>query len=323
MTREKLINDGYEMYLNEIDGLEDKLRMLFLGEHIEEIKGDTHEYYRWQEYQCFMNNPYTSESINDLSFKDIELPAGLDRYFTKIQQAEELKVCQVQLDFTRVEPIERVIRDNKIVNSQEGQDVFSVNSDELYALPANEIFGEGIFFGFNENSIESWYLDHEVTLAPLLSKLIGTYMEGSQGAGARRQIASDGLKGAKFLLIHSFSHLLMRELEFSCGYPTASLKERLYISDRMSGVLIYTAEGSEGSMGGLVWQGQREKIVELLKSALDRAQECSSDPLCWASDGQGLFNLNLAACFSCSMVSETACEEWNLGLDRRVLIDPT
>jgi len=41
----------------------------------------------------------------------------------------------------------------------------------------------------------------------------------------------------------------MRELEFSCGYPTASLKERLYISTnpekQMSGLLIYTAEGSE------------------------------------------------------------------------------
>jgi hypothetical protein len=53
--------------------------------------------------------------------------------------------------------------------------------------------------------------------------------------------------------------MMMRELEFSCGYPTASLKERLYISTnaekQMSGLLIYTAEGSEGSMGGLVSQG--------------------------------------------------------------------
>jgi hypothetical protein len=44
-------------------------------------------------------------------------------------------------------------------------------------------------------------------------------------------------------------------------------------------------------------------------------------PLCWESDGQGVFNLNLAACFSCALVAETACEERNLGLDRKVLID--
>ena len=34
-----------------------------------------------------------------------------------------------------------------------------------------------------------------------------------------------------------------------------------------------------------------------------------------------IFDLNLSACFSCSLVAETACEEMNLGLDRRVLVD--
>jgi hypothetical protein len=43
--------------------------------------------------------------------------------------------------------------------------------------------------------------------------------------------------------------------------------------------------------------------------------------LCWESEGQGIFDLNLSACFSCSLVAETACEEMNLGLDRRVLVD--
>ena len=117
----------------------------------------------------------------------------------------------------------------------------------------------------------------------------------------------------------------MRELEFSCGYPTASLKERLFISNTphktMSGVLLYTAEGSEGSMGGLVSQGAPEKILYIIKKGMERSVNCSSDPLCWESDGQGIFDLNLSACFSCSLVAETACEEMNLGLDRRVLVD--
>jgi hypothetical protein len=322
MTREKLVSDGFGQYIEEISDLEDQLRKLFLGveEEVDDI--DTHEHYRWQEYQCFMNNVRSPLTTQDLSFKDIDLPTGLHRYFTKIQQVDELKVCQVQLDFTRVEPVERVKRGHQIMNSHEGQDIYSVDTDNLFVLPANEIYGEGVFLGFNEAAIGAWYETHKTILAPMLKKLIGTYEEHGQGSGPKRKIVADGYEGAKFLLIHSLSHLLMRELEFSCGYPTASLKERLYISERMSGVLIYTAEGSEGSMGGLVWQGQRDKIADLLQKALDRAQDCSSDPLCWTSDGQGLFNLNLAACFSCSMVSETACEEWNLGLDRRILIDP-
>src|SRR5690606_29626778 len=71
----------------------------------------------------------------------------------------------------------------------------------------------------------------------------------SQGLSSKMRIYNNKYK---HFLIHSFSHIMMRELEFSCGYPTASLKERLYISTNpeklMSGVLIYTAEGSEGSM---------------------------------------------------------------------------
>lgn len=89
----------------------------------------------------------------------------------------------------------------------------------------------------------------------------------------------------------------------------------------MSGVLIYTAEGSEGSMGGLVSQGEPLKILEIIKKGLSRSINCSSDPLCWESEGQGIFELNLSSCFSCSLVAETACEEMNLGLDRRVLVD--
>lgn len=53
------------------------------------------------------------------------------------------------------------------------------------------------------------------------------------------------------------------------------------------------------------------------KNGIDIAKECSSDPLCWENEDQ----LNLAACFSCCLVSETSCEKRNLGLDRRALVD--
>lgn len=122
---------------------------------------------------------------------------------------------------------------------------------------------------------------------------------------------------AKFLALHTFSHVLMKELEFSCGYPTASLSERLYFSERMCGVLIYTTDGAEGSMGGLVWQGQPSLIEDILRKAMQRALNCASDPICWENVDQ----LNYAACFSCAMVSETSCERRNVGLDRRILVD--
>lgn len=74
-------------------------------------------------------------------------------------------------------------------------------------------------------------------------------------------------------------------------------------------------------MGGLVSQGEPEKILNIIKKGWERSTNCSSDLLCWESDEQGIFDLNLSACFSCSLVAETACEEMNLELDRRILID--
>ena len=134
-------------------------------------------------------------------------------------------------------------------------------------------------------------------------------------ASIYREMKTGGI--ARFLVLHTFSHVLMKELEFSCGYPTASLTERLYFSDRMCGVLIYTTDGAEGSMGGLVWQGQPELIENIIHKAMQRALNCASDPICWENVDQ----LNYAACFSCAMVSETSCEKRNVGLDRRILVD--
>jgi len=89
----------------------------------------------------------------------------------------------------------------------------------------------------------------------------------------------------------------------------------------MAGVLIYTAAGdSEGSMGGLVRMGEPGILEYTLARALERAQWCSSDPVCIESKGQGPDSCNLAACHSCSLLPETSCEEQNRLLDRGVVI---
>jgi hypothetical protein len=258
-----------------------------------------------------------------LRFNDIQLPNELINIFKKIKQVEELKVTNVQLDFTRVKPKERIVVNGEVKESSSGQNIFSIDSKELFTLPANESLGEGLFFEFSNEHIDKWITENVVVLANRFEKYLKEVPNpNSQGLSSKMKIFNNKYK---HFLIHSFSHMMMRELEFSCGYPTASLKERLYISTNpekeMSGLLIYTAEGSEGSMGGLVSQGEPEKVLEIIKKGLERSVNCSSDPLCWESDGQGIFDLNLSACFSCSLVAETACEEMNLGLDRRVLVD--
>ena len=286
---------------------------------------DKHEEYRWQEYRCFSTHSTLPDiEINKgLRFNDIQLPDELINTFKKIQQVEELKVTNLQLDFTRVKPKERIIVNGEVQESSSGQNIFSIDSKELYTLPANETLGEGLFFEFSNEKIDIWVSENISELENRFGKYLNTIPDSnSQGLSSKMKIYNNKYK---HFLIHSFSHMMIRELEFSCGYPTASLKERLYISTtpekQMTGLLIYTSEGSEGRMGGLVSQGEPEKILEIIKKGLERSINCSSDPLCWESEGQGIFDLNLSACFSCSLVAETACEEMNLGLDRRVLVD--
>lgn len=333
----KKVSNDFDEFLSDNDiqieldktQFENLLRGLFLTIDSEQ-SNDPYEEYRWQEYKCFSQNSSIPniEDNKGLHFQDVDFSNELEPFFTKIQQVEELKITNIQFDFTRVKPKERIVRlseqgEKVVEEASTGQNTFSIKKDELFVLPANETYGEGLFFRFNDNVIEKWIEKNYVKLNDRFSKFL--YKEinpAEQGTGIKQKIKNNGIK---HFLIHSFSHMMMRELEFSCGYPTASLKERLYISNthnkKMSGVLIYTAEGSEGSMGGLVSQGEPEKLLGIIQNGLKRSINCSSDPLCWESDGQGIFDLNLSACFSCSLVAETACEEMNLGLDRRILVD--
>lgn len=331
----KKIKDDFEDYLRENDIYDESLTIENLEAEFfklpdSSVGEDFHEQYRFQEYKCF--SQYSSfEGLSEnkgLSFKDITLYDELKQFFFKIQQVDELKVTNIQFDFTRVRPKERVaiLQDNgqkEIQESSAGKNIFSIKKEELFVLPANETYGEGLFFQFNDEKINEWIQLNKGSLDKRFNRFLNKEINiNQQGSSIMQKIKNNGVK---HFLIHSFSHMMMRELEFSCGYPTASLKERLYISTnpekQMSGLLIYTAEGSEGSMGGLVSQGEPEKILEIIKKGLERSINCSSDPLCWQSEGQGIFDLNLSACFSCSLVAETACEEMNLGLDRRVLVD--
>jgi hypothetical protein len=93
----------------------------------------------------------------------------------------------------------------------------------------------------------------------------------------------------------------------------------------MAGILIYTAAGdAEGTLGGLVREGEAARMLSTLIKALQGADWCSSDPLCRESRGQGFGALNLAACHACGLVPETSCTMSNRLLDRLLVVgDPS
>lgn len=125
----------------------------------------------------------------------------------------------------------------------------------------------------------------------------------------------------RMVLLHTLAHVLINEWSLEAGYPAAALRERLYAADDMAGVLVYTATSdSAGSLGGLVAQGEPETLGRTLRSAVRRAEWCSSDPLCMETEASGAGGINLAACHACVMLPETSCEHNNILLDRALLV---
>lgn len=269
--------------------------------------------YRLQEYLALTTKTELQINVDkDLKVKDVtsNLNDKFKPFFDKVLRIDNLKVTSAQLDFSRVEPYDI---DSSLA---EPKSIFRSNPNNIMAYPVVENYGEGIFLSFDHLKLSS--------LEPDLLKF-KRMLEKERNDFAFSAVKLAVEKNWQFYLVHTFSHIIMRELEFRCGYPTASLSERIYVSNeegkRMYGCLIYTSEGAEGSMGGLISQTRTGNINGLIENALIRAAVCNSDPLCWESEGQGLFELNLASCFSCSLVSETSCELRNLYLDRRVLVD--
>ena len=278
--------------------------------------------YRFEEYKALAfkgEEEINIDKVNEhLKVKDVTINingSNIEKYFSRILRIDNMKITSAQLDFSRVVPVDSDA-DNVI-----SKNIFRSKQDGVQVYPVVENYGEGIFFSFNEELVNEFTNSEAIVLLnenlKKLSKNSDSFSEGAIKYGLENNW--------QLYIVHTFAHLIMRELEFKCGYPTASLSERIYVSNdakyKMYGCMIYTAEGAEGSMGGLIAQTRPKNILSLIQSALRRATICNSDPLCWESEGQGLFELNFASCFSCSLVSETSCEHRNIYLDRRILVD--
>ena len=181
-------------------------------------------------------------------------------------------------------------------------------------LPGTEVFGEGIFIRFNIDKIQSW-IDSQF-------KALQTRLESME---KRRDQLERNIPypSPEFVLLHTFSHLLMNQLCFESGYGMSSVREKLYVDleKGMMGVLIYTADAdSEGALGGLVRMGQENRLIHSIKAMLESARWCSADPACIEIGSPGTLGLNKAACHSCALISETSCPHFNSLLDRAMLI---
>lgn len=154
-----------------------------------------------------------------------------------------------------------------------------------------------------------------------------TYMPAldSYGEGILFELDVQGIpEEYREIFAHTYCHLIMKELEFLCGYPVTSIKERLYFDHGINGFLIYTIQGSEGSYGGLTsllpndtfsnGSNNDAKLLKVLDRAIERAKDCPNDPICSEDEEHP------GHCFACVDLPETSCECFNDGLNRKVFL---
>ena len=253
-----------------------------------------------------------------LKIKKVELSEydpKISKFFSKIMLIDKLRETRVLSGFSRVYP------ENDLNVSQRKEMLWKDKSKIYSWLPAYIVYGEGIFLEFDEIKIRQWEENQRVQKR--VEKLIERFNVSQEKRKIKKKVIN-----ARYVLIHTFSHLLMNRLTFECGYSSAALRERLYVSSEennsMAGLLIYTADGdAEGTMGGLVRMGKPGNLEPAILTAIEEARWCSADPVCMEMGnlhGQGPDSCNLAACHNCALVPETACEDFNRFLDRGVVI---
>jgi len=270
------------------------------------------------EWQAFIN-PDLSTKSSDFALKEMPTPEPLKRVIERIVKVERIREVRALIGFTRIE------------SPGDLDDIGSVPEDKRAPLsrkppiwvPSAEVKGEGIFIQFREAAIREWAQNN--------SAREKEFFEAHKQWRRARDIAPMGgaFPGIQYVLLHSFSHALMRQISLECGYAAASIRERIYCRishsnlESMAGILLYTgASDSEGTLGGLSSLAETVDFLRHVDQALESMRLCASDPLCAEHhlyrDG---ITLHGAACHACLFAPETSCERGNKYLDRSVLID--
>jgi hypothetical protein len=243
-------------------------------------------------------------ATRDFRLRAVGAPADFTDRIADVVLVERLREVSALRGFTRLNAPDDL--------TSRGGSVAPLSRAAPEWLPCSEVRGEGIFLRFDEDAVAAW----EDTYDP------GVLRAALRSWRQRRNLdPAGGWLGERYVLLHSFAHALIRELSLECGYNASSIRERLYANDEMAGVLLYTAApDSEGTLGGLVALGEPDEFGPLMRNALERAQLCSSDPLCSEHDPRADGSVHAAACHACQFASETSCEQGNRLLDRGALV---
>ena len=264
-------------------------------------------------------SPEQAPSSSDFRLRPVDCPGDHSRLLQRVVLVERLREVRTLVGFTRIESPGDFDEVTEVPEERRAP----LTRRAPRWLPASEVRGEGIFVQFREEAIAAWLQTKAVRAHEAL------FREAHRHWRQARRLSVDdaGFPGSRYVLLHSFAHILMRQLALECGYAAASIRERIYAlpphddDGPMAGILLYTAAAdSEGTLGGLVNLGRPAMLGRLIDSALELSRLCASDPLCAEHRPDRDSSLHAAACHACLFAPETSCERGNKYLDRSVLV---
>ncbi len=289
--------------LDEVDRYKDR------GGQEEYTKKDLYE----DEYRVFCIGNYEENDDFQFRIERVGVPDFLQGYIEDVVMAKRLREVLALKGFRRITP-EKPQSDSDLFegyNIQNDCVPLSENPQDWY--PGIEMLGEGIFIRLNEDKLRQWESKNQEYYMPMAQRLEKANIEC-------------GNFSPRYVLLHTLSHLLIRQLSVECGYSGAAIKERIYStypnsSNKMAGILLYTSSSdSDGSLGGLARNARPDAFEDIFRNMLQEASWCSSDPICISSKAQGYESLNYAACHACTLLPETSCEMRNCLLDRGTVV---
>jgi hypothetical protein len=277
---------------------------------------DLQQYLLTPEYRV-LSQPGKVKNSEDFQVSEEPVPPAFAGLLEKVVLVERLREVRALIGFTRV-----MAPDQADPEAQQLK-IGPLARGELKWVPAAEVRGEGLFLVFKQSAIQTWVAQRQAEN--------GLWQESHlQWRKLRKyQEPEAHFPGLEYILLHSFSHALMRQLALECGYSAASIREKIYAlpaqddSPAQAGILLYTASpDSEGTLGGLVELGRKERLGPMIEQALENCRLCSSDPLCAEHPLKtgNQVSLHAAACHACLFAPETSCERGNHYLDRTCLV---
>jgi hypothetical protein len=109
-----------------------------------------------------------------------------------------------------------------------------------------------------------------------------------------------------FGLLHTLSHLCVRQAALLCGLDRTSLSE--YLMPKALTLAIYCNHRFGATIGALTALFE-QSLAEWLNTVRD-TRRCVYDPVCHDHEG---------ACHACAHLAETSCRFFNLNLNRAFL----